>query len=959
MIKHKLFVIAALVMLLAGCHEDHDPLFKGDEGNIENVNGTRFSVFHLLADGDYRWDSESDVSFDLVDPESRKNFTFTGSILNTVEGKRDLLTCRLKIGETEIPDGTYYLSIKGEDMPDLGLRVVRFSNNIGVEEELSSMDYADLEGSGTKENPYQISSPGDFLIMLSYLQDDPHHAFGKYFKQTRPIELPHRSQVIDGAVWAAVSFSGNYDGGGFRLNNLSYQGASDAAKDSYVGLFKDLYCATISNVSLTNALITHAASNVGLVAATASGDCLLENVSIDGSIIAGGENIGGLIGSVSGNLKLSNISLGTFSISESEVAASNVGGLVGSFSGGSLTINNVTTPTHIFSMSGRNNVGGLVGVVTDLPSGASVEIKNITLEHSVDQESSDTKIIIGDVYVGGLVGMMSNVETLNLSGASVKCPVKGRQDVGALFGHVAGQSNMQIDGCLLSSVVQGENSVGGFFGYLSFRDSKSLLTFKGKGSRYVVKSSAAAGVSGRSHTGGLAGYLDGNHGKLKFETPLEIAVNVSGSDEVGGAVGFMNLVDEFKVTGLNFSSSTMKVEASGNNAGGIVGKAVSSNLSGDLSLSLTSKIPAASELNSSFSGMVTATGVAGGIVGDFNGSMKGIACDAVVTTSASHAGGIVGAFTGSIEHCASFGKVSGTKENGGIAGFADGSIKIANCLNLGDISLGHTIGGILGRATLPLESNLDVSYCYNRGAMTNANCIGGVIGAITKPNRIDTNFLNITNCGNSGKIRGKGDSSHGVAGIIGECIYNNLHVSSCANHGDISSAGEQYAIAGICGELGYADEYNWIRVKECMNSGTISCDNRDTHLGGVVGYLHYSNLANSAEIRDCYNTGAIPSDQKADTGGILGYVTTRNNIYRTFNRGKISDGNATIGTHKSGTIFYHDHNYYLAGTGKSWPSSTSVAEDKIGDKSVYSDFDFDKIWNITTSGPVLRNCPFQ
>ncbi len=357
--------------------------------------------------------------------------------------------------------------------------------------------------------------------------------------------------------------------------------------------------------------------------------------------------------------------------------------------------------------------------------------------------------------------------------------------------------------------------------------------------------------------------------------------------------------------------------------------------------------------------MVTATGVAGGIVGDFNGSMKGIACDAVVTTSASHAGGIVGAFTGSIEHCASFGKVSGTKENGGIAGFADGSIKIANCLNLGDISLGHTIGGILGRATLPLESNLDVSYCYNRGAMTNANCIGGVIGAITKPNRIDTNFLNITNCGNSGKIRGKGDSSHGVAGIIGECIYNNLHVSSCANHGDISSAGEQYAIAGICGELGYADEYNWIRVKECMNSGTISSDNRDTHLGGVVGYLHYSNLANSAEIRDCYNTGAIPSDQKADTGGILGYVTTRNNIYRTFNRGKISDGNATIGTHKSGTIFYHDHNYYLAGTGKSWPSSTSVAEDKIGDKSVYSDFDFDKIWNITTSGPVLRNCPFQ
>lgn len=91
----------------------------------------------------------------------------------------------------------------------------------------------------------------------------------------------------------------------------------------------------------------------------------------------------------------------------------------------------------------------------------------------------------------------------------------------------------------------------------------------------------------------------------------------------------------------------------------------------------------------------------------------------------------------------------------------------------------------------------------------------------------------------------------------------------------------------------------------------------------------------------------------------MGIVTTSTDTYRTFNRGKVSHGNAIIGTHNSGTIFSHDHNYYLEGTGKSWPSSTSVKADKITDKSVYKEFDFDNIWIMTSDGPMLRNCPFQ
>lgn len=101
------------------------------------------------------------------------------------------------------------------------------------------------------------------------------------------------------------------------------------------------------------------------------------------------------------------------------------------------------------------------------------------------------------------------------------------------------------------------------------------------------------------------------------------------------------------------------------------------------------------------------------------------------------------------------------------------------------------------------------------------------------------------------------------------------------------------------------------------------------------------------------------ADQKDDTGGILGYAASYTDTHRTFNRGKISHGNAIIGTHNSGSTFYHSHNYYLEGTGGSWPSSTSVKSSDISTESKYGDFDFKNVWIMTGDGPQLRDCPFQ
>lgn len=936
-------------------------------GSVENDGDRLISVIHLSASGLPEWEPVEDAVFEMVDPVNRNSFTFSGAVrynpAATVLGQTGAATCRIAFGTEGIPDGYYYLTVKGEGVPQLGVRRIRFERNIGAEEPSDPMDYEDLQGEGTAESPYLINDAGDFLSLLWYLEEDPTHACGRFFRQTSSFELPRRSQIIDGHIWVPVTFSGNYDGGGFELKSLVYQGASDPTADSGVGLFKELYSATVTNLSVTGALVLNAASDVGLIAGAASGNTLLEGITVSGTITASSDNVGGLIGRAEGDLTLEGITLKSLVVNGADGAGSNIGGLVGSFSGGKLSVGRLSTPDHIFSITGHDHVGGLVGCVM---TAEKVGIANVTLEHSVDRESSGIKVIYGSgVYTGGLVGYLFSPGEVTVDNVSLKAPVRGREDVGGLFGNAKGVSSAGISTTVLTSVVAGQVATGGFFGRLELSCSSATLTFRGDDNttRFVVKSSAEADVTGGSHTGGLIGYLDGNGGKVVFDGKVEVAVNVSGTEHTGGAVGYMSKAGGFDVSGLNFSSTTMRVSSVTECAGGVVGKASESTMTGPLSFNLTSRIPDKSELKSGFSGVVTASNYAGGIAGAFDGTLTGVGSDATVTATADNAGGICGYFHGTVKSCAFYGHVAAAANVAGIYAKSSHMVTVSDCLNLADISGGIYSAGIAAYTATPYDVPIKIERSFNKGNLTGAKGSGGIAAYV----HIDSgtadapsgHYIEIVNCGNSGNITANGDSSHSVAGIVGHVNSFFSYIHSCANHGDITSSTVQFVIGGVVGEIGYSDKDNWNYVYECMNAGTISCDVTSTKLGGVVGHLHSGNLAYTAEIHDCYNIGSLPNDQKDDTGGILGYAAYRTNTYRTFNRGKISHGNAIIGTHKSGSMFNHSDNYYLEGTGASWPSSTSVKQDKLADKTVYHNFDFNNIWDITADGPVLRNCPFK
>ncbi len=959
--------IAGLSILLswamAACSEENVPAPPA-QGSLESEGDSRVTLLNLTGESSDAVSPDEELTFQLVNPAKDVSYQFTGKLTydHTIShfGLTGAFQCRLNIGNVNIEDGEYFLTIIDKNVEILGMRKVRFSGNIGEEVNTPTMKYTDLEGSGTEYDPYLINDDGDLLTLLWYLEEDANHGFGYYFRQTADFDLPRRSQMIDGHVWSATTFAGHYDGAGHSLRHLVYQGGSDETEDSNIGLFSNLLNATVENLTLTDILLTNTASCTGAIAGAAYGNSVFRNISVSGTIASSGHSIGGLVGEAKGDIQFDGIEITSLFINAS-TSSRNVGGIVGYISGTNCKIYNVSSPEHVFSVNGGSNVGGIIGMAERL---STLYLNNIKLEHSVDKESSTTKIIYGEgEYVGGIAGLLRENYSVNLDNVTIKAPTRGMNHIGGLFGSAQKNSQIVISSTLLSSVVKGTESVGGFVGSLETgKDQTFTIGGEDNTTRYVVKSSAAAEVEGVHSVGGMAGLYSGFDLNIQMKSKVEIAVNVKGDEAVGGAIGRMTNKGYLDVDGFNFSSPTMRVEASSRFAGGIIGSLEGGEVHGGHQFNLESSIPSSKDLRSHFSGVVKAGEIAGGIVGYSKCFISGVASSASVTAMNNVAGGIVAQSENNLSHCAFMGSVSGKDYVGGLIGISDGAVELSSLLNLADISSGTTQGGVVAYIRNNISvPNQEVGGCYNKGKLSNGSLVGGVVGLYNQGKAASTL---IEDCGNSGDISAAGTTSTSVGGVVGHYQTTHFHVKGCANHGNISSGKEQLAIGGVIGEIGTRSNTEFCQgeVVECMNSGTISNGLGSTKLGGIVGILHQTNsngFTAYATIQNCYNLGDIPSKQKNDTGGILGFAGAYSGVYRTFNDGMIEHGNATMGTHTAGTILFHGDNYYVEGTGKSWPSSKSVKSDKVSDLNSYSGFDFNKVWKITMYGPRLQHCPFQ
>jgi filamentous hemagglutinin family protein len=221
---------------------------------------------------------------------------------------------------------------------------------------------------------------------------------------------------------------------------------------------------------------------------------------------------------------------------------------------------------------------------------------------------------------------------------------------------------------------------------------------------------------------GLFGYVDGG-------TIRDIGItggNVSGSNNVGGLVGYMQ-----NGTVLN-AYSNANVTGNGN-IGGLVGYAAASSMA-----------------FSRAQGAVTggANSSAGGLVGFFSGTLSdSYATGAVTQNGGLNVGGLVGWFvSGNIARSFATGTVStsGTSA-GGLAGLSEGAI--TQSFALGGVRGSSEVGGLVG---------------LNRGTVAESFAAGVVIGSSDTGGLIGLNFSSVTNSYYNSETAGAGGVGTGL-----------------------------------------------------------------------------------------------------------------------------------------------------------------------------------------------------
>ena len=644
--------------------------------------------------------------------------------------------------------------------------------------------------------------------------------------------------------------------------------------------------------------IKETGNNVGLFGYTDG--ATINNVTLVGGSITGGNNVGAVVGNAN-NTILNNV------VNSAAVSGnSNVGGIVGSATNSAIkdAIN-----TGTINGSG-DNVGGLIG---NLQNSKFIEATDTTKE--VEKGLIGNSYNLGDVSgnchnVGGLVGSASN-STIG-DGTNLvynRMDVTGAYNVGGIVGNMTKSTvqNAENSGTVLASGSVEED-------YIFHSD-------------YAVNNYNKYDINGNAGNGSGNGY--GKH-------DVDVA-NVGG---IAGTSSGNSIITDVLNTG---DVSSSKVEGqeyyAAGNVGGIVGKAVDTNISN------------ATNKENEVRGAHNVGGIAGyfggkGIIktgindgGDImaTGARNGSEFVTEIIRSGDNAteeftvgniGGVVGYMFGDnvyIDGGANRGTVHTDEPAdpadvkdwqkaanvGGIVGKIDrASTKIindnnvtaaavSNSYNTGDV-LGYTgIGGIAG-----MMYNGEIAKSYNlgylrstrqsqvggSGKVIDALNMGGIVGDTTEESNAKVYLYDVYNKGQIGDKEFKYFGRH-IGGIVGRLSGT---VEKAYNTGAIYNG---YNVVG--GIVGWMHEGS---VNNVFNTGNITVYNQNNvqgQIGGIVGAAH--NTIGDINISNAYNLGTIRGFKGNGTdvslGGILGFILAEGshsvNISNVYTTGNLyaSDGN--------------------------------------------------------------------
>lgn len=592
-------------------------------------------------------------------------------------------------------------------------------------------------------------------------------------------------------------------------------------------------------------------SNIGLFGET--NGAVINNVTLVGGKIVGGNNTGALIGHAI-NTTVTNV------VNSAEVNGNiNVGGIIGASTGS--VISNAINTGSVNSNGGSDNNGGTVSSAGGLIGAMYKGSKLIGNSYNLGDVSGKGH------NVGGLVGSASNSTIGNpsiVNGKPVenietvynRMDVTGAYNVGGIVGNMTGSivQNAENSGTVLAS---GYNDNG----------------------EYIFHTDNAA--------------FDGEYGETNDKLGKKV-VNVANAGGIAGTSSVDSTITDVLNTGdVSSSKVTNNDYYDAGNVGGIVGSAVDTNI--------TNATNQENEIRGAHN--------VGGIAGHF-GSTKGDSTDKdtphytvtngindggdIMATGARNENGFVKEQVRSTD--------TGAEETiignmGGVVGYLDGdNVYVTGSANRGTVHSLDITGDTVSQAS-------------------QASNTGGVVGKIDRSYTLklsdlqgkDTNgndkIINaaVSNSYNTGDVRGY----MGVGGVVG-MMYNG-EVAGSYNLGSINTtrraadaASNAYPSVNMGGVVGDTTEQTTAKalIYDVYNKGQIGDETYNyyaRHVGGVVGRL-------SGDVEKAYNTGAIYNGYNV-VGGIAGWFYT-GSINNSFNTGNITviNHDTTAGSQVGGIV---------------------------------------------------------
>ena len=944
-----------LIILLGGCADDD--IIRNDCGStLQETESHLISTFSLPEGKTPIQDTREQIFFQLR--------SLSDNSIQLMEGKirknAGILSCEMFIpNNLVLEDGDYILWLKFDEEGS----VYPLSYHLTFRDKMVSMVrdtkyiYEMLNGEGTEENPYLITSTNDFAYLVSQLATyDRNYGYGQFFKQIADIKAPIPNCLYQGNAYKSAPFAGNYDGDSHKILNLTYLGTNGGEQSDAIGLFSILHDgAVIRNLDIEGADIEYPGNCCGLLAGVANGNIRIENITLNGNIKSTKDKVGGLIGYIEGNaqslaqISIRNVRLG---VSFSESGSSYIGALIGWAENASIQVEDISSDGIFKNLRGNNHVAGLIGKLY-----GQIDARKIKLQHTTLNDFP----ISGNQNVGGLIGEAFLQAASNFKDITIDMPIKGSSYVGGLIGQIRSETptniliaieNFQLSNPANRSQIQGGSYVGGMIGY-SHKTHANAFTIELKG-----ESLFHASITGQSVIGGIFGSLDDT--QIQF-TPasrlymdnesLEASSGICGT--LAGALSYQEPGKEILLNPeILVINPNIKIKG-GNNVGGIIGTLYNGTLTGTYTPEfnaanvIVSKIPRPifpGNINSEKPYRENAASI-GGIVGYADKSTLRRLFTQLSIYGRSTVGGIIGyASDTQISDCGVKTETFNNGNNsaimvGGIIGQASCSshCEFSNLVNYSDISSGSNyIGGIFG--SMVAGTSVKINKVVNLGKISATNNVGGIIGKTSGKD------IEVYDAANFGSIQGiAGDKECGVGGIAG-AAEDAITIYKSVNHGNITiNRNAKYYGAG--GILGYVKQ-GGAHVRYCCNRANIDYpkDKEDSHgIGGIVGSIEKANDNDDSYVLDCYNMGEINGQQKATStlgtdyrGGIVGNLGSHGRCYRAVNGGYVRFGNAGVGYGNKNNL---THIYISPGTGKDF-GATSIPLPIREDKNIYQGFDF-------------------